>query len=95
VGDDQTDLLVGRTDSSLVNQVLHPSVYLEVALLHSKTVPRSSGERPKSSFLVVRESFIEAFGAFREPALREEAVGVYEVVRRMVSGEMRHADANL
>jgi hypothetical protein len=75
--------------------VLHPSVYLEVALLHPKTVPRSSGGRPKGSFLIVRESFIEALGAFREPALREETVGLHEVVRRMVSGKMRHADADL
>jgi hypothetical protein len=70
-------------------------VFLKVAVLHSETIPRSSSERPKGSFLVVRESFIEALGAFREPALREETVGFHEVVRRMVSGEMRHADANL
>jgi len=52
----------------------------EFNLLHSKTISRSSRERLKNSLLVVRESFVETFGAWREPAFGEEAVAVFEIV---------------
>lgn len=64
-------------------------------LLHSETVPRSGRERLEDTLLVARESCIETFDAWSEPAFGEEAVAVDEVVWRTVGGEMGNADANL
>jgi hypothetical protein len=80
VGDDQTHLMVSKTGNSQVSLCCSAVLHSEWGLLHSKTVPRSSGERLKGSLLVARKSCIEAFSIFCEPALGKEALGIHEVV---------------
>lgn len=96
VRDDEAHFVVGEAEES-TNQHPSSSAYriMRVHLLHAETVPRTSGERLKDALLVVRESCIVAFDARRQPAFREEAVAVYEVVGRMVGGEMGDADSDL
>jgi len=64
-------------------------------LLHTKTVPRTSRKWLKHSLLIVRESCVEAFDAWCEPAFGQEAVAVDEVVGRAVGGEVGDADSGL
>jgi hypothetical protein len=80
VGDDQTQLLVGKTRKSQVSRYCRAVLHSEWALLHFKTVPPSSGERLERSLLVVRESYIEASTTFCNLALRKEAFEIHEIV---------------